>query len=122
MKYYLRSLGILIQIISIFYSLGCLIGFIILLSRGDQSAFLILIAIVLLILLNLFGNWLRKKGQSNLRSYKTCMEISFKNIREKGYIDTLEISSKIRRSELEIREMIYKGQNKGMIPFSVEIK
>ena len=47
---------------------------------------------------------------------------SLNQIREKDHIDTLELSKKFQISEIEIRQMISKSQNKKFIPFGVVIK
>ena len=47
---------------------------------------------------------------------------SLNQIREKEYIDTLELSKKFQISEIEIRQMISKSQNKKFIPFGAVLK
>ena len=47
---------------------------------------------------------------------------SLNQIREKDYIDTLELSKKFQISEIEIRQMISKSQNKKFVPFGAVIK
>ena len=49
-------------------------------------------------------------------------EYFLNQIREKDYIDTLELSMKFQISELEIRQIISKSQKKKFIPFGVVIK
>ena len=47
---------------------------------------------------------------------------SLNQIREKDHIYTLVLSKKFQISEIEIRQMISKSQNKKFIPFGVVIK
>ena len=68
------------------------------------------------------GGYLYNKGQKYLNTMREVAEYSLNQIREKDYIDTLELSKKFQISELEIRQMITKSQKKKFIPFGVVIK
>ena len=63
-----------------------------------------------------------RKGQSILDCYKKGMEISLTQIRDQDFIDIQNQISNLKKSEIEIRRMIFRGQNQGIIPFSVRIK
>ena len=68
------------------------------------------------------GGYLYNKGQKYLNTMREVAEYSLNQIREKDYIDTLELSKKFQISELEIRQMISKSQKRKFIPFGVVIK
>ena len=68
------------------------------------------------------GGYLYNKGQKYLNTIREVAGYSLNQIREKDYIDTLELSKKFQISELEIRQMITKSQKKKFIPFGVVIK
>ena len=68
------------------------------------------------------GAYLFNKGQKYLNMMKEVAEESLNQIRQKEYIDSFELSKKFQISEIEIRQMISKSQNKKFIPFGVVIK
>tara|TARA_B100001057_G_scaffold25605_1_gene23564 strand:+ start:211 stop:537 length:327 start_codon:yes stop_codon:yes gene_type:complete len=68
------------------------------------------------------GGYLFNKGQKYLNTMKEVAAESLNQIREKEYIDTLELSKKFQISEIEIRQMISKSQNKKFIPFGAVLK
>ena len=68
------------------------------------------------------GSLLAYKGQKYIDSMREIAEESFKQIREKDYIDALALSKKFQISEIEIRQKITKAQNKKLLPFGVVIK
>tara|TARA_B100000965_G_scaffold178495_1_gene148971 strand:+ start:1041 stop:1367 length:327 start_codon:yes stop_codon:yes gene_type:complete len=68
------------------------------------------------------GGLLFNKGQKYLNTMKEVAEEALKQIRENDYIDTLALSKKFQISEIEIRQMISKSQNKKFIPFGILIK
>jgi hypothetical protein len=68
------------------------------------------------------GGYLFNKGQKYLNTMKEVAAESLNQIREKDYIDNLELSKKLQISEIEIRQMISKSQNKKFVPFGAVIK
>ena len=68
------------------------------------------------------GGYLANKGQKYLNLMREISEESLNQIREKEYIDCLALSKKFQISEIEIRQMLTKSQNKKFIPFGVVLK
>ena len=68
------------------------------------------------------GGYFFNKGQKCINTMKEVATESLNQIREKNHIDTLQLSKKFQISEIAIREMISKSQNKKFIPFGVVIK
>ena len=48
--------------------------------------------------------------------------IALSQLREKGYIDSFDLSNKLRKPVLEIRKMLSYAQKEGIIPFDANIK
>ena len=68
------------------------------------------------------GSLLAYKGQNYIDSMREIAEESFKQIREKDYIDASDLSKKFQISEIEIREKIIKAQKQKILPFDVVTK
>ena len=68
------------------------------------------------------GSLLAYKGQKYIDSMREIAEESFKQIREKDYIDASDLSKKFQISEIEIREKIIKAQKQKILPFDAVIK
>ena len=68
------------------------------------------------------GGYLFNKGQKYLNTMKEVAAESLNQIREKDCTDTLKLSKKFQISEIEIRQMISKSQNKKFVPFGAIIK
>tara|TARA_B100000700_G_scaffold295912_1_gene359250 strand:+ start:494 stop:826 length:333 start_codon:yes stop_codon:yes gene_type:complete len=68
------------------------------------------------------GGYLANKGQKYLNLMREVSEESLKQLREKEYIDCFALSKKFQISEIEMREILKKSQNKNFIPFGVLIK
>ena len=68
------------------------------------------------------GGYLFNRGQKYLNTMKEVAAESLNQIIEKDHINTLQLSKKFQISEIEIRQMISKSQNKKFIPFGVVIK
>ena len=68
------------------------------------------------------GSLLAYKGQNYIDSMREIAEESFKQIREKDYIDASALSKKFQISEIEIREKIIKAQKQKILPFDAVIK
>ena len=68
------------------------------------------------------GSFLAYKGQKYIDSMREIAEESFKQIREKDYIDASDLSKKFQISEIEIREKIIKAQKQKILPFDAVIK
>tara|TARA_Y100001968_G_C18719654_1_gene419535 strand:+ start:177 stop:467 length:291 start_codon:yes stop_codon:yes gene_type:complete len=83
MKYQLRTLGLIIQILVYTYST---IWFIAIFITGSYiPGFILLLLISTLI--SYLGIWTKRKGQSILDDYKKCMDISLTQIRDQDFID-----------------------------------
>ena len=68
------------------------------------------------------GSLLAYKGQHYINSVREIAEVSLHQIREKDYIDALELSKIFQISEIDVRHKIAKAKAKKFIPFDVVIR
>ena len=109
MQYRLRFIGIVISVWGL-----------ILLAASIPQAIAGLIVFAVIVLTG--GALIWHKGQENLSNLRLCAELALTQLREKEFIDSIDLSTKLRRSEIDIRQMIFIAQKKGMIPFNANIK
>tara|TARA_Y100001968_G_C19204672_1_gene641707 strand:- start:92 stop:736 length:645 start_codon:yes stop_codon:yes gene_type:complete len=111
-KYHYRALGLFICVIGVLYSLLWIVAAV---SVQNPAVFFLIFPTSLITWL---GFRLFKKGQSVLKLYRTCIELALKQLREKGAIDSYEISTTLGHSEIEIRQVILRAQDKRILPIS----
>ena len=114
MKYHYRAIGLFIGVIGALY---CLLWIVAAVSVDPA----LILAIFPTALISWLGFRLFKKGQSILKLYRTCIDLALKQLREKGEIDSYEISTTLGHSEIEIRQVILRAQDKRILPFSSNI-
>ena len=68
------------------------------------------------------GLVLINKGQKVIKKTKLISTEALVHLREKGFIDSIEISDKLKISEISVRRFIYLGQIEAFIPSEVNIK
>ena len=68
------------------------------------------------------GFYMTKRGQKYIDLMKKISDVSFNEIRNKNYIDALSLSEQFEMSEVEIRQIIEKCQEKNFLPYGIKIK
>ncbi len=79
-------------------------------------------AVVVFVVMAGSGGVLFKKGQSYIDQMKNCAQKSLRHIREKGFIDSMELSNELEISDIELMQLISKAQEKSFIPLGITIR
>jgi len=120
MDYKLRLIGTIIMIPSGFLTLVWLYGLISALNPPYPSYDLG--PLIFFAALTIVGFLVLRQGENNLNLLQHGTSLALSQLREKGYIDSFDLSNKLRKPVLEIRKMLSYAQKEGIIPFDANIK